>query len=166
MFDSVPAMIWYRDREGIILRANQCAADSVGISVRELTGKNYYELVPADADRSRQQDIEVIVSGRPLQGVLREFKMFDGIVRWMNEDRIPLRDKEGKILGVMVFAQDVTEKKLAEEQLIRAKKEIEICNEQLKLTTEQSKKIAEMASRSNLAKNEILASSSHDLRTP
>ncbi|MBL7215125.1 MAG: PAS domain S-box protein [Phycisphaerae bacterium] len=166
IFDSVPAIIWYRDRDGKILRANQCAADSVGVGVRELVGKNYYELVPVDAERSHQQDVEVIVSGWPLQGVLQEFKMADGVIRWMVEDRIPLRDKAGKVIGVMVFSQDVTEKKLAKERLIQAKKEIEIRNEQLSVAAQQSKKLAEHASRSNLAKSEILASSSHDLRTP
>lgn len=166
MFDSVPAIIWYRDRDGNILRANRGAADAVGIDVRELVGKNYYELVPEDAERSRRQDIDVIVSGRPMQGVLREYQLADGTTLWMMEDRIPLRDKQEKVVGVMVFAQDVTEKKMAEERLICAKKEIEIRNEQLKVAAEQSQKLAEQASRSNLAKSEILAGSSHDLRTP
>ena len=166
IFDSVPAVIWYRDRDGKILRANQSAADSVGLGVRELVGKNYYELVSDDAERSRKQDIEVITTGRPQHGVLREFKMPDGSTRWFTEDRIPLRDKDGKVVGVMSFALDVTDKKQAEERLVRAKKEIEIRNEQLKAAAEQSNKLAEEALRSNLAKSEILASSSHDLRTP
>lgn len=166
IFDSVPAVIWYRDRDGNILRANQCAADSVGIGVRDLVGKNYYELVPADAERCHHLDVEVIVSGRPMQGVQREYEMADGMARWMMEDRFPLRDKSGRVIGVMVFAQDITDRKQAEERLIAAKREIEIRNKQLKVAADQSRKLAEDASRSNLAKSEILASSSHDLRTP
>ena len=109
IFDSVPAVIWYRDREGKILRVNQCAADSVGRSKNELIGKNYYELFPDGAHRSRQQDLEVIESGRPLRQQLRQFKSFDGTIRWAVVDRIPLNDKKaGAIIGVMVFAQDIT----------------------------------------------------------
>jgi len=166
IFDSVPAIIWYRDAGGTILRANQCAADSVGLGVRELIGRNYYDLVVSDVDRSRRQDLEVISSGRPLQGIMRTCEMGDGTVCWMTEDRFPLRDKAGNVIGVMVFAQDVTERKLAEERLLCAKRQIEVHNEQLKAAAEKSHKRAEDASRSNLAKSRILASSSHDLRTP
>ncbi|MHC4551164.1 MAG: ATP-binding protein [Planctomycetota bacterium] len=167
VFDSVPAMIWYRDRNGKILRVNQCAADSVNRSIRELVGKNYYELFPDGAERSRRQDLQVIQSGQPLRKQIRRFKGFDGKTHWAMVDRIPLRDKkEGKIVGVMVFAEDITEQKIAEEKLVRAKKEIEIRNEQLRTAAEKARELAAKANRSNQAKSEVLASSTHDLRTP
>ena len=93
IFDSVPAMIWYRDRQGRILRVNQCAADSVGCHKEELIGANYYELFPDGAARPRQQDLEVIETGQPLRHQIREFRSFDGTVHWAAVDRIPLTDK-------------------------------------------------------------------------
>ena len=166
IFDSVPAMIWYRDRNGQILKANQCAADSVGISVRELVGKNYYDLFPDGAERARQQDIEVMETGRPIRGQLRTFISRSGQTRWAMVDRIPLRDNDGQISGVMVFAVDITEQKKAEAELREANNKIELTNRRLKATAEQARLLAEKAARSNMAKSELLASSSHDLRTP
>ena len=167
IFDSVPAMIWYRNPEGKILRVNQCAADSVGSPLRELIGKNYYELFPDGAERSRQQDMEVIQTGQPIRHQLRRFKAFDGSIHWALVDRIPLRNKKfGTISGVMVFAQNITDRKKAEDRLVRAKQEIEIANKQLKAIAERAKESADRAHRSNQAKSEILATSSHDLRTP
>jgi len=167
IFDSVPAMIWYRNPEGKILRANQCAADSVGLGQRELIGKDYYELFPDRAERSRLQDAEVIQTGRPIRQQLRKFKAFDGNTNWAMVDRIPLRNKKhGTISGVMVFARNITEQKQAEDRLVRAKKEIELANRQLKESAERANESADRARRSNQTKSEILAASSHDLRTP
>ena len=167
IFDSVPAMIWYRNPEGKILKLNQCAADSVGRPIRDLIGKNYYDLFPDGAERSRQQDSEIIQSGQPLRNQLRHFKAFNGSNRWALVDRIPLRNKKHEtISGVMVFARNITDQKKAEDRLIRAKQEIEIVNEQLKAAAERAKELADREHRSNQAKSEILASSSHELRTP
>lgn len=167
IFDSVPAMIWYRDRDGKILRANRCAADSIAMTVKELVGRNYYELFPDDVERSRGMDLQVMQTGCPICGQLRQFTTFDGkSIRWALVDRFPLRDRNGRIEGVMVFAQDITEKKEAQDRLIRAQKEIELKNEQLRAAVEKAEKLADSACKSNQAKSEILASSSHDLRTP
>lgn len=57
----------------------------------------------------------------------------------------PIRNSEGKIMGVAVFSQDITQRKKAEEQLI------------------QAKATAEMASK---AKSEFLSNMSHEIRTP
>lgn len=167
IFDSVPAMIWYRDREGKILRVNRCAADSIGATAKELIGQNYYDLFPEQAERSRRMDLQVIQTGNGIFGQLRSYTTFDGrSVRWALVDRIPLRDRDGRIEGVIIFAQDITEKKQAEERLFRAQKEIELRNEQLRVAAEQARRQAESACKSNQAKSEMLASSSHDLRTP
>ena len=47
ILNSVPAMIWYKDRENKILRANQSAAESIGLSVEEVEGKSTFELYPS-----------------------------------------------------------------------------------------------------------------------
>jgi PAS domain S-box-containing protein len=38
LLDSVPAFIWYKDRQNRILRANRLAAESMGMSVEQLEG--------------------------------------------------------------------------------------------------------------------------------
>ncbi len=166
IFDLVPAMIWYRDRNGTILKANQAAADSVGMNVRELAGKNYYALFPDGADRARQQDIEVMETGHPIRRQMRSYTSRAGQRRWAMVDRLPLRDDNGQVTGVIVFAVDITDQKRAEEELLNAKSQIEKTNRRLKATAEQARLLAEKAARSNIAKSELLAASSHDLRTP
>ena len=166
IFDSVPAMIWYRDRTGKILRANRCAAASVGMTVQDLSGKNYYDLFPDGADKALEKDLRVILTGQPIRGQMRQYETAQGQVRWALADRIPYYDEQGNIAGVMVFAQDITERKQAEESLLKAKNEIEKANQQLRAAAEKSAILAEEAMLANRAKSDFLANMSHELRTP
>lgn len=125
IFDSVPAMIWYKDRHNIILRANKHAAESMGFTVDEIVGKSTYELYPDDAEKYYQDDLSVINSGEPKLGFIDRYVTSAGNILFLQTDKIPLRDQDGKIHGVMVFSQDITDRKIAEEQLLAAHAELE-----------------------------------------
>jgi diguanylate cyclase (GGDEF)-like protein/PAS domain S-box-containing protein len=114
IFDSVPAMILYKDRENRILRINQAAADWVGRPVSELEGRSVYETDPSEAARFHADDLDVIRSGRPRRGVVEQMTTADGEKRLIQTDKIPYQDESGATMGVVVFALDVTERKRAE----------------------------------------------------
>jgi len=120
IFDSVPALIWYKDRDNRILRLNRAAAQSGGKSVEELEGASTYDLYPEHAARYHADDLEVIRSGRPKRGVIEPHRTADGELRWMQTDKVPHRNDKGEIVGVVVFAVDITEQKRAEESLREA----------------------------------------------
>lgn len=166
IFDCVPAMIWYRDRKGIILRANRCAAESVGMSPEELIGKNYYDLLPEGAEKALEKDLQVILSGQPQYKQVRKYVTLDHQTHWMLADRVPYRDETGEVIGVIVLAQDITEQKAAEDRLHLADQQIENANRQLRAAAERARVLAEEAAVANRTKSEFLAQMSHELRTP
>ena len=166
IFDSVPAMIWYKDKDGTILRANKCAAESIGLHVREVIGKNYYDLFDTVNNKSRHKDMEVILSGKVSCGKIREFRTSTGQTRWAIADRIPYRDDDGNVAGVIVFAQDITERKIAEEKLKTANNRIEDVNRELQASVDKANMYAEEAIAANKVKSEFLANMSHEIRTP
>lgn len=125
IFDSVPAMIWYKDRHNIILRANKPAAESMGYTVETIVGKSTYDLYPEDAEKYYQDDLSVINSGESRLGIVDRYVNSAGEILWLQTDKIPLRDKAGDIQGVMVFSQDVTDRKRAEERLLSAHADLE-----------------------------------------
>jgi len=117
IFDSVPAMIWYKDKDNRILRANKAAADSMGLRVEELEGKSTHDLYPEEANRYYQDDLKVIKTGQPKRGIVEPYRNAAGGKRWLRTDKIPYRDDKGEIIGVIVFAVDITEQVLADEAL-------------------------------------------------
>ena len=120
IFDSAPLMIWYKDTENRILRANRAAAESVGLKVNAVEGLSTYDLYPEEAAKYHQDDLEVIKTGSPKLGIIEPYQTASGEKRWARTDKIPYRDQEGNIIGVLVFASDITERKQAEEALQRS----------------------------------------------
>nr|MBI3611903.1 PAS domain S-box protein [Nitrospirota bacterium] len=116
ILDSAPAMIWYKDKENRILRANKPAAESIGLSPQEVAGRSTYDLYPKDAAKYHADDLDVIRSGRPKLGIVEPYQV-GRETRWVRSDKIPYRNETGEITGVVVFAQDITEHKRAEHEL-------------------------------------------------
>ena len=124
--DSIPAMIWCRDKDNRILRANKSAAKSIGRSVEEVEGKRTEELFPAEAAQSHADDLEVINTGKPKFGMIEPYLVASGEKRWVQADKIPYRDQSGATIGVIVCAVDITDCVRAEEALHKAQEELEL----------------------------------------
>ena len=125
ILDSVPAFIWYKDRENRILRANRLAAESMGTTVADLEGRSTYDIYPEEAAEYHRDDLEVIRSGRPKLGILERLTIGSGEQRWIQTDKVPYRDQHGEIIGVIVFSVDVTERVEAETALREARDGLE-----------------------------------------
>ncbi len=116
IFHSAPAMIWYKDTENRILRANKAAAESVGLTIEQVEGKSNYELFPGEAATYHRDDLEVIRAGTPKLGITY---LMPGR-RCLRADKIPYRDHAGNIIGVIVFETDITEQQRAEDAMRRS----------------------------------------------
>ena len=117
LFDLMPALVWFKDTENRILRVSQKVAENAGKSVAEIEGKPSLEIYPHDASRFYADDLEVIRSGVPKLGYVETVSDPTGKKLWVQTDKVPVRDKDGKIIGLVVMAQDITERKQVEESL-------------------------------------------------
>jgi PAS domain S-box-containing protein len=125
IFHSVPAMIWFKDKENRILRVNALAASSIGRKVEEVEGRKTAEFYPDEADKYHQDDLEVIRSERPKLGIVEPYRVASGEKRWIRTDKIPYRDANGNIVGVIVFSVDITAQRRAQESMQQAHDELE-----------------------------------------
>jgi PAS domain S-box-containing protein len=120
LLDPIPAMVWYKDSQNRILRANRRAAESINKTVAEVEGRSTYDPYPEEAEQYHQDDLAVIASGQPKLGIVEQYEISPGQKRWVQTDKVPYRDAQGNVIGVLVFAQDITEQRQAETALRRA----------------------------------------------
>jgi len=116
IFDSVPALIFFKDRENRLIRVNRAFADAMGLPKEKIEGKTCYELWPEQAEGYWKDDREVLVSRKPKRNIIEPMKTSRG-TRWLMTDKIPYEDARGDIVGVIGFSIDITERKRAEEAL-------------------------------------------------
>jgi PAS domain S-box-containing protein len=122
LFDMIPAMIWFKDTENNILRINKRAADATGKTVAELEGKSMREIYPQEAAKYFADDLEVIHSGIPKLGIVETLKSRAGKELWVQTDKVPIADKDGKVISIVVMAQDITERTQLEQQFRQVQK--------------------------------------------
>jgi len=120
IIDHAPAMIWYKDTKNTFVRVNPTCARVFGMAIEEIEGKSTYDLFPDFAEKYYQEDLEVINSGKPKLGIIEPRTSASGEHLWVQTDKIPLRDEQGNITGILVFAIDITERKHAEDALALA----------------------------------------------
>lgn len=156
MFNAVPAMIWYKDTKNRFLLVNEAAAASMGRTVKEMEGKPCSEILPAKAYDLYRDDLEIIQTGKPKLGVIEELDLPSRKSIWIRTDKLPEYDSMGRVVGILVFAQDITERLTAEGEVRRLNAELE-------------QRVAARTAELRAANHELESfaySVSHDLRTP
>jgi len=117
LFDLMPAMIFFKDTNNVIMRVNQRVAEIAGKSIEEIEGRPTHETYPQEAGKFYADDLEIIRSGEPKMGIIETVRDREGKEVWLQTDKVPVRDNDGKTVGIVVMAQDITDRKRAEETL-------------------------------------------------
>jgi len=120
LIDNLPECIYVKDRQAHFVLNNVAHAQVMGaLTPDEVRGKWDFDFFPPEqASAFYADDMAVISSGRAI--LQREEPVFDQVLRenrWYSTTKVPLRDRDGRIVGLVGIARDITEQKRAEEAL-------------------------------------------------
>jgi diguanylate cyclase (GGDEF)-like protein/PAS domain S-box-containing protein len=117
-FDAMPALAWMKDKDGRYLACNPQFEQFYGATEAEILGKTDFDFVDAElATFFRRKDKEAESAGKPC--VNEEWIRFavDGRKALVETVKCPVQDAEGKVIGIIGVAHDITERKRLEDSL-------------------------------------------------
>ena len=111
-----PDGIYFKDRYCRFVRLNPVMAAELGFqNVSDLIGKNESDLFGEEVGRrAMMEDLHVMESGQPRLGVIESRVRADGTPHWVSISKFPLRDKEGRVIGLLGIVRAVDEVKRME----------------------------------------------------
>jgi len=124
VLDTIPVRVFWRDKDFNYLGCNLEFAKDAGFeSQNELIGKSDYDLVWKDmAESHRQDDVEIIQTGKEKLNIEESVVGSSNKKFWIRISKVPLRDIDNKIVGVLGTYEEITEQKSLEEQFRQAQK--------------------------------------------
>jgi two-component system, cell cycle sensor histidine kinase and response regulator CckA len=119
ILDDMPAVVFVQDLEGRFTLVNTAWEQFTGLLRDQAAGRTVHDIFPPDvADGLRSGDRAMLDAGVPTEAEL-VLPGADGQRTYITS-RFPLRNKEGRIEGLVGLAVDITQRKRAEDSLQRA----------------------------------------------
>jgi len=115
---AIPDLIWLKDPEGIYLACNAMFERFLGAREADIIGKTDYDFIERKlADFFREIDRQALLASGP--SVNEEWATFadDGHRALLETIKLPLHDAEGRLIGVLGIARDITTNHQYQEQL-------------------------------------------------
>lgn len=119
IIEHVLAGIFVKDREGRFLMVNkQHVAYLGGTTEADVLGKTLYDFIDHDkAERISAFDRKIMESGKPIENMV-DFQQKEGFGDlWLLINKVPLRNREGEVVGLVGISLDISQQKKAEAEL-------------------------------------------------
>jgi PAS domain S-box-containing protein len=111
IIDSIPQIVYAKDRNGSFLLANKEFCNVLGVDHDRLMGKNFRKVhgVSREVSKMTAEDLKVIESGKMSKVRDEEFTGGDGITRTYKTTRIPYRNPFSSIPAILAVSIDQEE---------------------------------------------------------
>jgi len=116
LVEHLPQRIFLKDRNSIYISCNQNYARDMGIAPKEIKGKTDFDFHPRELAEKYREDDRRIIASEQMESLEERYGKGEQEA-WVDTIKIPVRDKEGNVFGLLGIFMDITERKRAAEAL-------------------------------------------------
>ena len=120
--DQIHDAVISADLEGCITSWNQSAERLFGYAAAEMLGKPFSVLYPPDQPEILTGKVMAVLDQKGLYDLELRLCLKSGNLFYAHLSISPLKDREGSMIGIIAAVRDITERKMVENELIRASK--------------------------------------------
>jgi PAS domain S-box-containing protein len=126
MLDNIPDRIYFKDVQSRFLKINKALADRLGLSnPDDAIGKTDFDFNAPDKAREFFEDEQSILqTGEPLINKIERKNLSNGDTAWTSTTKVPLRNREGAVVGIVGINRDITDLKAAEQKIESINREL------------------------------------------
>jgi PAS domain S-box-containing protein len=121
LFQTIPDLIWLKDKEGIYLSCNKMFERFFGACEADIIGKSDFDFIDRKlADSFRDNDRNAMAAGKPT--INEEWITFadDGHRAFLETIKSPMYDTQNQLIGVLGIGRDITMRKEAQNALLES----------------------------------------------
>jgi PAS domain S-box-containing protein len=125
LVEHLPQRIFIKDHNSIYLSCNGNYASDLGITPEQVVGKDDFALHSPELAKLYRDDDQACMADATVRD-FEEIYQLEGQERWAHTVKVPYRDGQGRVIGVLGIYEDITERKRLEESLKAEKRRFEM----------------------------------------
>lgn len=158
LFENANDVIFLNDLKGKIIAINRAAEYLTGYSRTEVLRQNFDKLIAPEARQQNQDSIRAHLGGSAAQHYELPMLSKFGNKRFL-EVSTRILYRRGQPVAIQGIGRDITDRKLAQQRLEESSRQLQLKNEELSTALQLAREATQL-------KEQFLANTSHELRTP
>jgi len=158
LVEHLPQRIFIKDRNSVYVSCNANYAHDLRIEPEQIVGKDDFAFHPRELAEKYRADDQAVMTAGTLKEIEEQYQVA-GEQRWIHTVKVPYHDDQGHVQGVLGIFEDITDRKRAEEELLRYAGKLEGANAALQTSNTE----AEAARRRAEQAKDALAAAQREL---